>query len=481
MMSDRARRHRRHRRLQGGRGRARAAEARPRRRRRDDARRRRGSSARSPSRRSRAAGSSPISSEPGANADIEHIALASTIDLLLVAPATANIIGKFANGIADDFLSTLYIATRAPVLVAPAMNTQMFEHEAVRANLDTLAARGVRFVEPGEGYLACGWIGKGGSPSRTTIVAAAEAILRPRGPAARAARPRHGRADLRGPRSGPLHRQPIERPDGLRDRRRGGAPRRRGDARRRADRRSSRRPCTSSCACAARPRCTRPSWRAPTACDVVIMAAAVADYTPADARRRRWRRRGDTLTLVLKRTPDILGDAGRAPRRVRRRARCSSGSPPRPRTSSRARRPSASGSTSISSSPTTCRAPDAGFDVDDQRRDDRRAGRRGVAAAAVARRALPPTSSTASSSCWPRARRQAARKRRRPLSRIRTWIANNSRNTWSSPPSSASRGVSRDPAWRMREDRSVSRTACGGDTGAVPRAGTCSHSSPENP
>src|SRR6195256_4565901 len=99
--------------------------------------------------------------ETGMNADIEHIALASTIDLLLIAPATANIIGKLANGLADDFLSTLYTATRAPVLMAPAMNTQMFAHEAVRKNLATLAARGVRFVEPGEGYLACGWIGKG--------------------------------------------------------------------------------------------------------------------------------------------------------------------------------------------------------------------------------------------------------------------------------------------------------------------------------
>src|SRR5690349_15189231 len=97
--------------------------------------------------------------EPGANSDIEHIALASTIDLLLIAPATANVIGKLANGIADDFLTTLYIATKAPVLIAPAMNTQMFSHEAVRQNLDVLASRGVRFVEPGEGYLACGWIG----------------------------------------------------------------------------------------------------------------------------------------------------------------------------------------------------------------------------------------------------------------------------------------------------------------------------------
>src|SRR5262249_11454395 len=120
--------------------------------------------------------------EAGTNADIEHIALASSIDLLLVAPATANVIGKFAHGIADDFLTTLYTATRAPVLMAPAMNTNMFEHEAVRRNLEVLAARGVRFVEPGEGYLACGWIGKGRLAEPDEVVQAAEAILRPEGP-----------------------------------------------------------------------------------------------------------------------------------------------------------------------------------------------------------------------------------------------------------------------------------------------------------
>src|SRR3954468_12982640 len=117
--------------------------------------------------------------EPGANAEIEHIALASTIDLLLIAPATANIIGKLANGLADDFLTTLYTATRAPVLIAPAMNTQMFSHDAVRRNLDTLVARGVRFVEPGEGYLACGWVGKGRLAEPEEIVAAADLVLRP--------------------------------------------------------------------------------------------------------------------------------------------------------------------------------------------------------------------------------------------------------------------------------------------------------------
>jgi phosphopantothenoylcysteine decarboxylase/phosphopantothenate--cysteine ligase len=117
----------------------------------------------------------------GANADIEHISLASEIALLLVAPATANIIGKFAAGIADDFLTNLYLATRAPVLMAPAMNTNMLEHEAVRTNLGKLSARGVRFVDPGAGYLACGWIGKGRLAEPDEIVEAADQLLKPSG------------------------------------------------------------------------------------------------------------------------------------------------------------------------------------------------------------------------------------------------------------------------------------------------------------
>src|SRR5688572_24278124 len=117
----------------------------------------------------------------GANADIEHIALATDAQLLLVAPATANVVGKFANGIADDFLTSLYLATRAPVLMAPAMNTNMLEHEAVRRNMATLAARGVRFVEPGAGYLACGWIGKGRLAEPDVIADAADRILRQTG------------------------------------------------------------------------------------------------------------------------------------------------------------------------------------------------------------------------------------------------------------------------------------------------------------
>ena len=113
----------------------------------------------------------------GAQGDIRHISLADAADLLLVAPATANSLGKFARGIADDALSTLYTATRAPVVVAPAMNVNMFDHPAVAENLEILRARGVRIVEPGEGYLACGWLGKGRLAEVPEIVAAALAVL----------------------------------------------------------------------------------------------------------------------------------------------------------------------------------------------------------------------------------------------------------------------------------------------------------------
>lgn len=114
----------------------------------------------------------------GAEGDIRHVSLADAADLLLVAPATANAIGKFARGIADDALSTLYTATRAPVAVAPAMNVNMFTHPAVAENLETLRSRGVTVIEPGSGYLACGWLGKGRLAETPDIVSAAMAILR---------------------------------------------------------------------------------------------------------------------------------------------------------------------------------------------------------------------------------------------------------------------------------------------------------------
>lgn len=251
---------------------------------------------------------------PGANADIEHISLASTADLLLVAPATANVIGKFANGIADDFLSSLYLATRAPVLLAPAMNTNMFAHPAVVRNLETLTARGVGFVEPGEGYLACGWIGKGRLAEPDEVVAAALGMLRPAGP-------------LTGVRvlitAGPT----LEDLDPVRF----------------IGNRSSGRMGYALAAEAARRGAAVTLVTGPTGlepprvdllvevrsaadmhqavmaragdADLVIMAAAVADYTVAAPEPQKIAKSDGPLTLTLTRTRDILADLGQLPSR----------------------------------------------------------------------------------------------------------------------------------------------------------------------
>jgi phosphopantothenoylcysteine decarboxylase / phosphopantothenate---cysteine ligase len=248
----------------------------------------------------------------GLNADIEHIAIASSIDLLLVAPATANVIGKFANGIADDFLTTLYTATRAPVLVAPAMNTHMFEHPAVRANLDALAARGVQFVEPGEGYLACGWIGKGRLAEPDEIVRAAEAVLRRDGAFS-------GKRVL--VTAGPTYEDfdPVRYVGNRSSGRMGFAVA--GEAARRgaevtliAGPATAREPAVHEIV---RVRSAEEMYTAVMAradrADVVVMAAAVADYTPVERAARKIAKGTDeheTLTLTLRRTRDILAELG---------------------------------------------------------------------------------------------------------------------------------------------------------------------------
>jgi phosphopantothenoylcysteine decarboxylase/phosphopantothenate--cysteine ligase len=110
--------------------------------------------------------------EPNLDSAVEHISVAQSIDCLLVAPATADVIAKFAQGIANDFLSTLYLATTAPVVIAPAMNVNMWQHPATQANLEILRRRGVHVVEPDSGYLACGMIGAGRLAEPEEIVAA---------------------------------------------------------------------------------------------------------------------------------------------------------------------------------------------------------------------------------------------------------------------------------------------------------------------
>lgn len=247
--------------------------------------------------------------DPGANADIEHIALATSIQLLLVAPATANIIGRFASGIADDFLSSLYLATKAPVLIAPAMNTNMWEHEAVQRNMATLAARGVRMVEPGEGFLACGWTGKGRLAEPEAIVEAAEQILRPAG-------------SLSGVRvlvsAGPTYEDidPVRFVGNRSSGKMGFA------VAAEAARRGARVTLVVGPS-ALEPPAEAEVVRVRTAsemhaavmeraseADVVVMAAAVADYAPVPA-PEKITKGSDELVLRLKPTRDILADLGR--------------------------------------------------------------------------------------------------------------------------------------------------------------------------
>src|SRR6266700_3304942 len=109
--------------------------------------------------------------EPNIDSAIEHIAVAQSINALVVVPATADILAKFAQGIANDFLTTLYLATTAPVIVAPAMNVNMWNHPATQANLQILRQRGVKIVEPDAGYLACGMTGPGRLAENESIVA----------------------------------------------------------------------------------------------------------------------------------------------------------------------------------------------------------------------------------------------------------------------------------------------------------------------
>ncbi len=248
--------------------------------------------------------------EPGANSDIEHISLASSIDALLIAPATANIIGKLANGIADDFLSSLYLATNAPTLLAPAMNTHMLEHEAVRRNLDVLAARGVRFVEPGAGYLACGWIGKGRLAEPAEIVDAVGQLLTPSGP-------------LKGKRvvvtAGPT-REAIDPVRFIGNRSSGKMGYALAESARQRGAEvvlisgPTERQVPAGVAIvqvtSANEMRAAVMEHAATA-DVVIMAAAVADYAPAQAASQKIHKEQGELALTLVRTPDILAELGR--------------------------------------------------------------------------------------------------------------------------------------------------------------------------
>lgn len=255
---------------------------------------------------------------------VSHIDLADHADLFIVAPATANIIAKMAHGLADDMLSTTLLATTAPILVAPAMNVHMYAHPAVQANLRLLAERGVRFVEPGTGQLACGYVGKGRLAEPETIADAAEALLAEMsraadgGPqAAIEPRPLSGRrvivtAGGTVERIDPVRyitndssgKMGIAIAEAARDL---GA-----DVTLIAARVTAELPAGVE---VVRVESAEDMLRAVMerfdAADVVVKAAAVADYRPAVRRTSKMKKKEDCLTLELEKTPDILAEAGR--------------------------------------------------------------------------------------------------------------------------------------------------------------------------
>jgi phosphopantothenoylcysteine decarboxylase/phosphopantothenate--cysteine ligase len=244
--------------------------------------------------------------QPNIDSAVEHIAVAQSIDALVVAPATADILAKFAQGIAADFLSTLYLATTAPVVVAPAMNVNMWEHPATRANVEILKHRGVRVVEPDAGYLACGMTGPGRLASNEAIVAA---VMQALGAA----------QDLAGEvvliTAGPT-REPIDPVRYIGNRSSG----RMGYALAEAALRRGARVVLVTGPTALNPPGAAEVVSVQTAeemrqavlarlpeATIVVKAAAVADYRPRQRSEQKIKRRG-AMSLDLEPTPDILAE-----------------------------------------------------------------------------------------------------------------------------------------------------------------------------
>jgi phosphopantothenoylcysteine decarboxylase/phosphopantothenate--cysteine ligase len=246
---------------------------------------------------------------------IEHIAEAQTTQLLVIAPATADTLAKFAHGLADDFLSTLYLATTAPVVLAPAMNVNMWNHPATQANVATLAARGAVIVPPGSGYLACGMIGSGRLADTPEIVATVLATLEKQ----HADAPTHNRNDLKQETilvTAGGTREPIDPVRFLGNRSSG----KMGYALATAALARGARVLLVSAPTALEPPAGCEFLPVTTAAEMrvavldclprataVIGAAAVSDFRPATVAPEKLRRTG-ALTLELEPTPDILAE-----------------------------------------------------------------------------------------------------------------------------------------------------------------------------
>jgi phosphopantothenoylcysteine decarboxylase/phosphopantothenate--cysteine ligase len=250
------------------------------------------------------------SGEANLESAIEHIAVAQRTDLLLVAPATADILAKFARGIADDFLTTLYLASTAPVIVAPAMNVNMWNHAATQENVEMLRARGVTIVDPDEGYLACGMTGAGRLAGQAAIVAAVHEAL-------------HALRDLAGEKvlvtAGPT-RENLDPVRYLTNRSSGKMGYAVAEA---AAQRGAHVILVSGPTSLEAPagveridvqsadEMHRAVLGKVADCSIAIFAAAVADYRPTESNGQKIKRNKESTTISLEPTPDILASVAR--------------------------------------------------------------------------------------------------------------------------------------------------------------------------
>lgn len=243
--------------------------------------------------------------------NVEHIALATKADLFVIAPATANIVGKIANGIADDMLTTTVMATKAPVLIVPAMNTNMYLNPIVQGNLEKLSSIGYHILEPAYGMLACGVEGPGRLPEPAQIVDYLATIAA-------------GASDLKGKKiiiTAGGTREPIDpvRYIGNRSSGKMGYALANAAAKRGGSVVLISGPVNLPCPADSgivlkKVECANEMRKAVLAefddADIVIKAAAVADYRPQQASEQKIKKTGNTLTLILEKNPDILKELG---------------------------------------------------------------------------------------------------------------------------------------------------------------------------